>query len=66
MTKESKEQWVALFLGAAGMMLILSLATKYIPGALGHDYHKIRQEAVDKGYAQWNVEGDGKTKWSWK
>lgn len=65
MTKEAREQWQAFFLGMAACLMILWGITQ-LPGGLRSEYDKVRQEAVDKGYAEWQAEGDGKTKWSWK
>lgn len=66
MTTEAKNQWQAFLMGMVACLFILFAATKFIPGGLGFEYNKIRQEAVDKGHAQWHVETDGQTNWSWK
>lgn len=47
-----------------GFLLLAMTVVALIIGANQRD--KMKQEAVERGYAEWVVDSKGETKWRWK
>lgn len=47
-----------------GLLLLAMAIVALFIGANQRD--KMKQEAVERGYAEWTVDSKGETKWRWK
>lgn len=47
-----------------GFLLLAMAVVALLIGANQRD--KMKQEAVERGYAEWTVDSKGETKWRWK